>query len=122
MQSYRVFSFLLLCVFAALAPAASQAATPGPPANVVMVAGNGQVVQVNFPTTVPLTIRVTDANGIPVPGVAVSWSVTLGADKGTLNQPAGQTDSSGLATSNFIGKFVPPGETVGSVTVTARAS
>src|SRR5258708_28884443 len=119
MQSYRVFSFLLLCVFAALAPAASQAATPGPPANVVMVAGNGQVVQTNFPTTVPMTIRVTDANGIPVPSVPVSWTITQQADKGTLQQPAGQTDSNGLATSNFIGNFVPPGESWVSFQVTS---
>jgi uncharacterized protein (TIGR03437 family) len=122
MQFHRKFSPVLLFAFAALAPVASYAANPGPPANVVMVAGNGQVVQLNFPTTVPMTIRVTDANGIPVPGVAVSWSITQNADKGTLNLPTGQTDSNGLSTSNFIGNFINPGESYVPFVVNAMTS
>src|SRR5882724_5864779 len=122
MQSHRTFFPVLLLAFAALTAVPSQATTPGLPANVVMVAGNGQVVQLNFPTTVPMTIRVTDANGIPVPGVAVAWSITQSADKGTLNQPTGQTDSNGLSTSNFIGNFINPGESWVSYVITATTS
>jgi uncharacterized protein (TIGR03437 family) len=122
MQFYRTFLPVLLYAVAALAPIPSYAATPGPPANVVMVAGNGQVVQLNFATTVPMTILVTDANGIPVPGVAVAWSITQNADKGTLNQPTGQTDSNGLSTSNFIGNFINPGESYVSFVINAMTS
>jgi uncharacterized protein (TIGR03437 family) len=122
MQFRRAFFPVLLYAVASLAPIPSYAASPGPPANVVMVAGNGQVVQLNFPTTVPMTIRVTDANGIPVPGAAVSWSITQNADKGTLNQPTGQTDSNGLSTSNFIGNFINPGESYVSFTINAMTS
>src|SRR2546430_13089649 len=108
MHSHRNLCLILLCALIALAPATSHAAQPGPPANVVMVAGNGQVVQPNFPSTVPLTIRVTDAAGIPVGGVPVMWatscaSADFGCNSnfvGTLVQRADQTDTSGIASTN----------------------
>src|SRR5271165_453883 len=102
---------------------ASHAATPGPAATAVMVAGNGQVVQEEYETTVPLTIRVTDESGIAVGGVSVSWSITpQDAQLGTLNQPVNQTDSNGLATVNFIGSAIQPGEPFAQAVVNAATS
>lgn len=102
---------------------ASQAATPGPAATAVMVAGNGQVVQQEYETTVPLTIRVTDESGIPVSGVSVSWSIAQqDAQLGTLNQPVNQTDSNGLATANFIGSVIQPGASFAQAIVNAATS
>src|SRR5260370_5884809 len=127
MHSNRILCPALICAVIALAPAASQAAQPGPPANVAMVAGNGQVVQPNFPTTVPQTILVTDAAGIPVSGVKVTWSTSCApsdygcnsTETGTLIQPSNQTDSNGIATANYDQVFVPPNESYAQATVTA---
>ncbi len=102
---------------------AAHAATPGPAATAVMVAGNGQVVQEQYETTVPLTIRVTDEAGIPVSGVSVSWSIAeKDAQLGTLNQPVNQTDSNGLATTNFIGSAIQPGASFAQASVNASTS
>ncbi|MGA2598421.1 MAG: putative Ig domain-containing protein [Bryobacteraceae bacterium] len=102
---------------------AVHAATPGPAALAVMVAGNGQVVQEEYETTVPLTIRVTDEAGIPVSGVPVSWSIApQDAQLGTLNQPVNQTDSNGLATANFIGSAIQPGASFAQAVLNAATS
>jgi uncharacterized protein (TIGR03437 family) len=88
-----------------------------------MVAGNGQVVQEQYETTIPLTIRVTDEAGIPVSGVSVSWSIAeKDAQLGTLNQPVNQTDSNGLATANFIGSAIQPGASFAQAVVNAATS
>ena len=127
MHSNRILSPTLLCALLALAPASLQAAQPGQPAKVAMVAGNGQVVQPNFPATTPMTILVTDAAGIPVAGVPVSWSSSCApsdyacssSETGTLLQPATQTDSNGIASTNYDQVFVPPSESYSQATVTA---
>ncbi len=99
---------------------AAQAATPGAPATVVMVGGNGQVVSENYLTTQPFTIRVTDASGVPVAGVSVSWSIAQhDAQIGSLNQPVDETDSNGLATANFVGSSLQPATSFAPATVIA---
>ncbi len=124
MHSRRDFISILLCVsfllsvLTALAPAA-RAAQPGPPARVVMIAGNGQVVQEEFQTTELLTIQVTDAFGIPVAGVPVAWSITQGTQLGTLNSTTLQTDSNGQSTASFFGSRIQPGSSYASATITA---
>lgn len=122
MTSRRRLAVTALCAFICLLPAVLRAAQPGPPANIMMVAGNGQVISLNFPTSVPMTIEVTDASGIPVSGVPVTWSITQGADIGSLSQPSSQTDSNGMATTNFFSSFIQPGLSSVPATVTATTS
>ncbi len=87
-----------------------------------MVAGNGQVVQEEFRTTSLLTIRVTDASGIPVAGVPVAWSITQGAHLGTLNSITNRTDSNGQSTAGFFGSRIQPGMSYASATIAASTA
>lgn len=50
-----------------------------PPAGLVVVAGDAQVAPVATPVPVPPAVRVVDASGAGVPGVAVTFAVTAGA-------------------------------------------
>lgn len=110
---------LAFSAFAALAPVPLMAAQAGAPANIAMVAGNGQVVQVDFPTTVPMTIQVTDSAGIPVSGVPVTWSVVQGADIATINLQETQTDTNGMARATFFSSFIQPGNSYAQATIAA---
>src|SRR5581483_11459794 len=118
MSSSRGISLLGVCAVAFLAsvPSTAQSGSPG---NLTMIAGNGQVVQVNFPSTVPLTIKVTDGTGTPVSGVPVTWTITQGSDTGSLSQPSMQTDTNGMATSNFFVTFIQPGLSYVQMVITA---
>lgn len=125
MCSRGIVCSIFISVLIGLAPAASQT-----PATVVMIAGNGQVVQTNFPAIVPFTIEVLDAARNPVPNVPVSWALSCAADDygcttqfpGTLFQPASQTDVNGMATSGYNQTYVPPGLSYTQATVTASTS
>src|SRR5207245_1331302 len=71
----------------------------GQAATVTAVAGQGQVIQTNFPTNTPLTVLVKDDKGNPVSGAAVNWSVTHG--QGAV-APQSTTGSTGQASAFFI--------------------
>lgn len=126
MHSHRNLCVILFCAFVALAPT-SQAAQPGPPAKLSMIAGNGQVVQENFPANVPMTIRVTDASNVPVAGVNVTWGISCAPEDygcnsqftGTLMQSSSQTDSMGIATTGYNQTYVPSGLSFTQATITA---
>lgn len=94
---------------------------PGGVSQVTIVSGNGQLVSAGFSTVNgcnntffvgdPLTVLVTDVNGVPLPGVSVNFSVTSGT--GNLataydcvypNTTVGTTDLAGLAYGNFVGQ------------------
>ena len=130
MYSYRCLSLCLFCMLLALAPAASNAAQPGPPAIVSPISGQGEVVQPNFPTTVPVAIMVTDAGGTPVAGVPVNWTLSCApvdygcnpAFLGTLVTPTNVTDSHGMAMTNYTQTFVPPGLSYTQATLTSSTS
>jgi hypothetical protein len=62
-----------------------------------------------------LVIKVTDAAGLPVPNAAVAFAVTQG--NGTTNPRVANTDSKGVATSDWtLGTILGPNEVTASVT------
>ena len=85
-----------------------------------MVSGNGQVVQEQFRTNVPMVVQANDAAGHPVSGVAVTWAITQGS--GTLSGPINVTDSNGQAQTNFLGTTLQPGTSFVASTIMASAS
>jgi hypothetical protein len=54
------------------------AIAPGPPAAVAATGGGGQQTAKNQPFARPLTAKVTDAGGNPIPGAPVTFKVTSG--------------------------------------------
>ncbi len=70
-------------------------AGPGAPAKLAGAAGDAQTGAVAEQLPTSLAARVTDGHGNPVPGVAVSWTATLGG--GSLEPATSATDSAGVA-------------------------
>jgi Bacterial Ig-like domain (group 1) len=68
-------------------------AAAGPPAQVAIVAGDGQTGRVAAPLASPIALRVVDGAGNGVPGV----ELTLHATGGTLSDSALTSDSAGRA-------------------------
>jgi subtilisin family serine protease len=83
-----------LAVTATCARDASGPVTPQP-ALIAPLAGNGQAGTAGSSLPQPLVVLVTESNGTPVPGVAVTWRVTAGG--GSLSAASGNTDSLGRA-------------------------
>ena len=81
------------------------------PASIVLVSGNGQGdPEVGTKLALPLTIRVSNAQGNAVSGVTVMWST----HSGTLSAASSVTDGNGTATVEWT-----LGNTAGSQTATA---
>ncbi|MBX6364481.1 MAG: Ig-like domain-containing protein [Gemmatimonadetes bacterium] len=70
-------------------------AAPGPASSVTAVAGDGQSAASGNPVPVAPAVKVADAYGNPVPGVAVTFTVTAGG--GSVEGGDARTDSSGVA-------------------------
>ena len=88
----------------------------GSAATIASASGNGQTATVDTNVGTPPSIRVTDAFGNPVAGVAVTFAVASGGGSATgLSQ---STNASGIAT---VGSW-KLGTTAGSNTLTASAS
>lgn len=90
-------------------------ATGRTPATFAVVSGdnqNGKTVE-QLPN--PFVVAVEDPQGLPVPGVSVSWAVTGGG--GILSASSSQTDAQGRTSVNYI-----PGPALGVNTVTASAA
>jgi hypothetical protein len=76
-------------------PAAFVDFVAGPAHRLVRISGNGQSGQTAEPLPAPLVVAVRDAQGHPVAGTEVSWSVVSG---GAIVDPLiGVTDANGLA-------------------------
>jgi len=52
-------------------------AHPASAQNITIVSGNGQLVR-PFQLFSPMTVLVTDSNGVPQPNVSVTWNITMG--------------------------------------------
>lgn len=65
----------------------------GPPDAIVAVGGDGQAAPVGNELALPLSVRVTDADGRPVPAVGIAWT----ADGGTLSATVDTTDENGTS-------------------------
>lgn len=81
------------------------------PANMTVLQGNGQLIctfcvgptgSFNFQSMV---VRVTDANGNPVPNATVNWLVTGGDFSGALRNQTTVTDFNGLTYNNYDAGF-----------------
>lgn len=69
------------------------------PATLAVAGGNDQTAPAGTELSQPLVVRVTDAAGKPLAGVAVAWQVTAGG--GSL-APAGATDAAGEARARWM--------------------
>ena len=96
----------------------------GPPAQIALVSGNNQIGQFGNPLAQPLVVRVTDANGAPVPAVEVVWS----ANGGTFSSDVDSTDNSGTASVIWTLPATPgdfqatASSAAGTVTFTAKGT
>lgn len=88
----------------------------GPPANLVLLSGNGQTGTAGGNIPELPKVKVTDANGNFVAGVAVTF--TPGANSGTVTGGSTVTDASGVA---IVGSW-KLGSTPGPQTLIATAS
>jgi Bacterial Ig-like domain (group 1)/Filamin/ABP280 repeat len=81
----------------AFAPATSPpiALGAGAPASIELVAGDDQTATVGELVPIPPSLRVRDAEGTPLPGIPVAFTVTKGA--GTLLGESPVTDADGIA-------------------------
>ncbi len=80
-------------------------------AAISVVSGSGQTATASTAFGQPLVVKVTDANGQPLPNAAVTFTAT-GA---TVGSPNGVTDNSGQASTG-----VTAGASAGTATVTAK--
>jgi uncharacterized protein (TIGR03437 family) len=104
------FRFLSLMAWLAILMCAS-AAFAQTPANISVVSGNGQLIcqscPFNFLTNfAQLVAKVTDANGNPVSGATVNWTITSGGFGGSLAVTTTVTDANGLTNSTFFPAFL----------------
>lgn len=76
------------------------------------VSGDNQTAIVNTAFPAPLVVRVTNAQGAPVPNVSVGFQVTAGS--ATLSAPSATTNAEGLASVS-----VTAGANPGAIVVTA---
>ncbi|MEP7000757.1 MAG: Ig-like domain-containing protein [bacterium] len=114
----RIDRSILVAVFAASLMAASACSdSSGPqagPAAKVAVATAPSASALVGASAGTFAVKVTDASGLPVPGVAVSFSATGGV---SLTPTSGTTDASGLASTE-----VTLGTVAGTVSVSATAT
>jgi len=100
MEQQRSFARLAIAITASLSLIAgcnsTDAAAPLVAAAISAVQGsNAQIGTVGQPLANPVTVMVLAANGSPVAGVMVSWSIESGA--GSISITSSPTDSLGIA-------------------------
>lgn len=93
------------------------AVLPGAPANIAVFVGNNQTGAVGSATNIRPAVRVTDSNGGPVAGVAVTFAVGSGGGSITGN-PVVNTNANGVAQ---VGAWVL-GAGAGANSLTATAA
>jgi hypothetical protein len=72
---------------------------PGPPADLLRVAGDSQSARAGNEVPAPLLVRLVDGQGQPVHDAAVSWVVGDGG--GNVSPATAQTDTAGLASTRL---------------------
>ncbi|HYO80189.1 MAG TPA: Ig-like domain-containing protein [Bryobacteraceae bacterium] len=75
-----------------------------------IVAGQGQAVPQFFSTSgqEPMRVRLTDAQGNPIPDAQITWQIVQGAGSLVVVNN-GRTSSDGESTANLTGPFINPG-------------
>jgi hypothetical protein len=103
------------------APSPNPPAAPGAAAVIARGQGHGQTDTVASTLSQPYEARVFDAQGRPVPGVTVVWTVTSGS--GTVAPTTSLTNANGLAVATHtLGTTVGPQAVVASVAGVGSAS
>jgi PKD repeat protein len=74
-------------------------ATAGNAAGLTIVSGNDQTAEVGTRLPTDLVVRLTDGEGNPVSGAAVTWVVSVGG--GSVTPENGTTDAAGLASAQW---------------------
>lgn len=82
-----------------VAACGSDTTSPGTPSIITVTGGATQSGTVNGELTQPIVVLVTDADGHPVSGVAVSFAPSAGA--GSVSSAQATTDNGGLAEVNW---------------------
>ena len=90
-------------------------ATAGAPTTMVKSSGDGLTGQVFTTLATPHEVRITDANGNPVAGVAVTWIAATGG--GSVSPAQSSTNADGRATATRTLGIIP-----GTQTTTATAT
>jgi hypothetical protein len=90
--------------------------TAGPPAIISINGGNNQSALIGTAVATPPSVKVTDANGNPIAGAAVTFAVSLGG--GSVSGGSTTTNASGIAT---VGSWTL-GPTAGPNTLTATSA
>jgi hypothetical protein len=86
----------------------------GPPANIVLVSGDGQgTIEVGAKLGQPLSVRVADSQGQHLSGIVVTWTTP----SGSLNPSTSSTNGDGVATADWT-----MGTLVGTQTATATVT
>src|SRR5690606_25844941 len=89
----------------------SASAEPGPPTRLTGGRGTGQAT----PPAQPVTVKVTDRHGNPVPGTTVGWTVARGG--GVVVPAESGTDADGLASAQWtLGRHAGANEIIGAPT------
>jgi len=116
---HRTFCFassLLILAFAACSGSdLTLPGTPGAPASIVVVAGNGQEALVGTPLPEPLIVKVTDSEGNAVPAQQVVFVLAEEVPGAVLTPDAASTGPDGTAAVRWV-----LGEKGGTQQVTAR--
>ncbi|HVZ78305.1 MAG TPA: Ig-like domain-containing protein [Gemmatimonadaceae bacterium] len=111
----------LALALAAACSSSTESSHQGPPARLDVTSGDGQTATVGAAVATPLSVRVSDANGKPVSGVSVAWTVSAG--NGTVAPISPSTDASGLAQANFtVGTIAGVNQVTASVSGVTTAS
>lgn len=92
--------------------ACGDSSAPLVPAQVTIVGGDDQSVQVGQGAPSPLQVRVVTQGGAPVPGEQVVWTVTQGSAE--LDPDTSGTDANGVATTTVV-----MGQVAGAVVIRA---
>ncbi len=107
----------------------SSNATSGGTSQMFIYAGDGELLsqgQSTVQTGVPLTVKITDATGNPLPGVAVTFSINsggIGFLPGALSNPSFTTvtDQFGLAKTDYVSANINSNADVFPTTVHANS-
>ncbi|MFL5635695.1 MAG: Ig-like domain-containing protein, partial [Gemmatimonadaceae bacterium] len=95
-SSQSILSAVVIVTMIACADASGP--KTGPPATIALVSGDAQrSTQVGTKLPLPLTIKVSDAEGLSLSGVAVTWATS----SGTLRAASSRTDRNGIATTEW---------------------
>lgn len=113
MKVPRLMGALALLVLALGCGSNDDPTNPNATLSIAIVSGSGQTQTVGRALTNAFTAKVTNANGDPVSGHTVNWTVSAGG--GSLSAASSITDAAGLASTTLT---VGPTETTNTVTAT----